>query len=183
MDGTLTLAAHDFHAFKVDNHLPPDRPILEVLAEWPAEKAAVIHERLDAWEEDIARSAVAAADAVALLQHLKASGTTLGVLTRNSRRVAFLTLEAAGLSDYFEPAVVLGRDDAAPKPSPKGIERLLSHWGASPEDAVMVGDYRFDLEAGQAAGVATVLIDRFGDRHWPADVRVTRLDSMISDRK
>lgn len=179
MDGTLTLAAHDFTAFKADNGLPLDRPILEVLAEYPAEKAQQVHARLNDWEEAIARRAVAAADALVLLEHLRESGHVVGILTRNSQRVASITLQAAGLSHFFDPQVVLGRDDAEPKPSPEGILRLLDHWGAAAEDAVMVGDYRFDLEAGHAAGVATVLIDRHGDRDWPADVRVTALDSMI----
>ena len=179
MDGTLTLAAHDFDAFKADNGMPMDRPILEVLSEYPAEKARRIHARLDDWEEAIARRAVAAEDARKLLTHLHEAGHILGVLTRNSRRVATITLEAAKLSRFFDPLVVLGRDDAAPKPSPDGIHRLLEHWGAAAEDAVMVGDFQFDLEAGQAAGVATVLIDRHGDRFWPADVRVTGLDLLF----
>ena len=179
MDGTLTRAAHDFAAFKADNNLPPERPILEVLSERPREEAAVLHERLNAWEEDIARHAVAAEDAVVLLRHLQEAGCVLGVLTRNSQRVATLTLQAAGLSTFFAPTDVLGRDDAEPKPSPAGVSRLLSGWGASPTDAVMVGDYLFDREAGAAAGTATVLIDRFGDRHWPATKRVTRLDELL----
>ena len=179
MDGTLTLAAHDFAAFKAANGMPPDRPILEVLREWPEARAEEIHRRLNLWEEDIARKAVAAEDAVVLLAHLHQKGHVLGVLTRNSRRVATLTLQAAGLSHYFDPAVVLGRDDATPKPSPEGVQRILTHWGADPSDAVMVGDYVFDLQSGQAAGTATVLIDRFGDRHYPSDIRVTRLDSLI----
>ena len=179
MDGTLTLAAHDFAAFKADNGMPLDRPILEVLAEYPVEEAQRIHARLDDWEEAIARRAVAAADALTLLTHLHETGHVLGVLTRNSRRMATITLQAAQLSHFFDPQVVLGRDDAAPKPSPEGIPRLLAHWGAAAEDAVMVGDYRFDLEAGQAAGVATVLIDRHGGQNWPSDVRVTELDSLI----
>ena len=179
MDGTLTLAAHDFAAFKSANGMPTDRPILEVLAEYPEQKAQRIHARLSDWEEDIARRAVAAADARTLLTHLHTTGHVLGVLTRNSRRVATITLEAAQLSHFFAPQVVLGRDDAEPKPDPAGILRLLEHWGAAAEDAVMVGDYLFDLEAGRAAGVATVLIDRLGDRHWDCDLRVTALDSII----
>jgi len=180
MDGTLTHAAHDFALFKADNGLPPDRPILEVLREWPEAEAEVVYARLNAWEEGIARQAVAAEDAVRLLEHLRDAGCVLGVLTRNSRRVATLTLQAAGLSGFFSPRAVLGRDDATPKPSPAGILHLLAHWRAEPEDTVMVGDYQFDLEAGQAAGVSTVLIDRFGDRNWKSDIRVTRLDYIIS---
>jgi len=54
---------------------------------------------------------------------------------------------------------VLGREAAAPKPDPAGIRRLLAHWRAGPHQAVMVGDYRYDLLAGRAAGIATVYVD------------------------
>ncbi len=33
MDGTLTIANHDFEAIRAELDLPPDRPILEALAE------------------------------------------------------------------------------------------------------------------------------------------------------
>ena len=49
---------------------------------------------------------------------------------------------------------------------------------AEPEDAVMVGDYLFDLEAGRSAGTATVLVDSDGTRPWHhlADRVVQSLD-------
>ncbi|MEL6349116.1 MAG: HAD-IA family hydrolase [Myxococcota bacterium] len=160
MDGTLTFAAHDFDAFKVENGMPVDRPILEVLDEWPAARAAAVHTNLRLWEEGIARKSQAADDAVVLLNALAKKGHQLGVLTRNTRENALLTLKAAGLMAFFEPSVILGRDSAAPKPSPAGVLHILDVWGAHGSDAVMVGDYLFDIEAGRQAGTATVLIDR-----------------------
>ena len=182
MDGTLTLAAHDFAAFKRDNGLPAHLPILEALADWPPEAAAAVQARLIAWEEDIARRTQVAEDALGLLAHLRQQGARLGILTRNTRRVAALTLQAAGLADFFAEADVLGRECAAPKPSPEGVLKLLAGWGAAAEDAVMVGDYLFDIEAGRAAGTATVLIDRDDEGFvWQdrADRVVRRLDGLL----
>ena len=183
MDGTLTLAAHDFAAFKRGHGLPLDRPILEALADLPPAEARILHERLAAWEEDVASRAAAAPDALPLLRALHARGRRLGVLTRNSRRVADLTLQAAGLASFFADDAILGRDDAAPKPAPDGVRLLLERWGVPPDRAVMVGDYRFDREAGRAAGAATVLVDRDGeDPPWRdlADVVVARLDDLLT---
>lgn len=160
MDGTLTHAAHDFQAFKAEHGMPLDRPILEVIAESPSDRAAWLQQRLIGWEEGIAQASRAAEDAIVLLSHLRASGHAVAVLTRNTRRLALVTLEAAGLHEHFHPDVVLGRDSAAPKPSPDGVNQILRTWGAPASDAVMVGDYLFDIEAGRAAGVATVLVDR-----------------------
>jgi HAD superfamily hydrolase (TIGR01509 family) len=181
LDGTLTHAAHDFAAFKADNNLPSDRPVLEAIGDLSEEEAAALHFRLNAWEESIARKAVAAPDAIRLLEYLDDNHYRLGVLTRNSSRVAALTLQAAGLARYFNPRDVLGRDDAAPKPSPEGIQRILTRWRAEAGDAVIVGDYRFDLEAGATAGVATVLLDRSGEEDWPCDLRVTSLELLLPE--
>ena len=128
-------------------------------------RSAPLHARLVAIETDLARAARPAVGAAASLAARRARGCRLGVLTRNTRALAEVTLRAAGLWGFFEPAVVLGRLDAAPKPSPDGIHLILSAWSAAASDAVMVGDYIFDVEAGRAAGCATVLIDpadRFG---------------------
>ncbi len=181
MDGTLTIAAHDFASFKAANGLPLDRPILEVLAEWPEPRASAARERLYTWEEGIARSARQAADALPLLEHLRDTGHVLGILTRNNRDLALLTLRAAGLSGFFPPDSILGRDCATPKPSPDGINTLLQRWNSPPCDAVMVGDYLFDLLAGRAAGTATVLIDRGQGAAWTAhaDVHIHRLDALL----
>ena len=84
-------------------------------------------------------------------------------LTRNLRSIAFETLDAIGLRDFFEDDEVLGRDEAPPKPDPGGVESLLRRWGAQPREAVMVGDYVFDLQAGRAAGATTIYIDPEGE--------------------
>ena len=104
-------------------------------------------------------------------------GTQLGLLTRNSRANAALTLSAIGLSGYFAQACIIGRDEARPKPAPDGILHLLGRWGVERETCVMVGDFRFDLEAGRNAGVSTVHVSPLVAPAWPAltDVRVASL--------
>jgi phosphoglycolate phosphatase-like HAD superfamily hydrolase len=45
----------------------------------------------------------------------------------------------------------------------------------------MLGDYLFDLQAGRAAGMFTVYIDRDNTRMWQdqADLRLERLDHLL----
>jgi len=179
MDGTLTVAVHDFDAIRAELGLAPKQPILEQLALLPEAEARALYARLDELELELARGARAAEGAERLLESLAGRGTQLGILTRNSFANALETLRACGLAKYFAPACVLGREAAAPKPDPQGIRRLLSHWRAEPHQAVMVGDYRFDLLAGRAAGTATVYVDT--EREFPfaehADVSV---DSLVA---
>lgn len=159
MDGTLTVPMHDFDAIRDQLGLPQGKPILEALAAMDPTEAAPKHAQLDDLELDLARGGQAAEGVLAFLQALAARGVAMGVLTRNSRRNALVTLEAAGLLSCFDPRHVLGRDDAPPKPDPAGILRLLSALDTAAGEAVMVGDYRFDLEAGRRAGTSTVYVD------------------------
>jgi len=179
MDGTLTVAMHDFDAIRAELRLPPGRPILEELARLPESEARERFERLDRLELALARRARAAVGARALLESLAARGARLGILTRNSHANALETLRACELADFFEAACIVGREAAAPKPDPGGIHHLLEGWRAAPHDAVMVGDYRFDLLAGRAAGTATVYVDASGEFPFAehADVSV---DSLVA---
>ena len=162
MDGTLTVAVHDFAAFKASQGLPLDQPILEALDAMDPAAAAPIHVALRDWETEIARHSAPAVGAHDLLERLRRADRPLGVLTRNTREIAVETLRAAGLLDFFDHEAIAGRDCAAHKPSPDGVLRQLRLWGAPASGAVMVGDYIFDVYAGRAAGTATILIDHHG---------------------
>ena len=181
MDGTLTVAMHDFDAIRATLGLPANRPILESIASLPEEQAASLRIRLNEIELDLARRASPQAGAIELLAGLKRRGVRLGILTRNTRRNAYETLQACGLLDFFETDCVLGRESAPPKPNPDGIHKLLDYWGTHPGDTVMVGDYHFDLEAGRRAGTTTVWLDIAGHGQWlnQADLRVQSLRELM----
>jgi HAD superfamily hydrolase (TIGR01509 family) len=180
MDGTLTVSAHDFAAIRAELGLPHGQPILEALAALPERVAAPLWRRLDALELELARRARPAPGAEPLLRALQRRGANLGILTRNSLANTEVTLQAAGLRDFFAAEDLIAREHAPPKPRPDGIRRLLARWNAPPEQAVMVGDYRFDLEAGRAVGVATVYVDLDGSRAFAehADLRVLGLEEL-----
>jgi HAD superfamily hydrolase (TIGR01509 family) len=159
LDGTLTVAIHDFDAIRTELGIASGLPILEALAEMPSEHAAPLHARLDAIELEIARQAQPAAGAQRLLDRLQERGTRIGIVTRNTRDNALETLASAGLGEYFDADDIVSREHAAPKPSPAGILQLLERWECRAAEAVMLGDFLYDLEAGRAAGTATVYVD------------------------
>ncbi len=182
LDGTLTVAQHDFPAISRALGLPPG-PILERLEELPEERRAAVELHLAQIEEDIAQTAKPAEGAIALLRELKRRGAALGILTRNTGPAARITLEATGLLRWFPTDSIVAREDAQPKPDPAGIHVHLRRWGCSAEHSVMVGDFAFDLQAGRAAGSVTVYVDpsgRFPHRGF-ADWAVRRLDELLGD--
>jgi HAD superfamily hydrolase (TIGR01509 family) len=166
MDGTLTVAVHDFAAIRQALGIPPEDDILTHLAALPAEEGRAKHAWLLEHERELAVASRAADGAVELVRALKARGCRLGILTRNARELAHITLAAIGLDDCFAVADIIGRDEALPKPDPDGLLRLAQSWDVNPRDLVMVGDYRFDLDCGRAAGARTVLVN-VAENPWP----------------
>lgn len=166
MDGTLTVAVHDFAAIRVALDIPAEDDILTHLAALPSDEAVAKHAWLLEHERDLAVASKAATGAVELVRELAGRGCRLGILTRNARELAHVTLQAIGLADCFPVEHILGRDEAAPKPSPDGLLKIAQAWGVAPGELVMVGDYRFDLDCGRAAGARTVLVN-LPDNPWP----------------
>lgn len=172
LDNTLANSAIDFNAMRQQLGLPLGKGMLEEIDARPAPEAAVLRRRLAALEREYALRAQPLPGVHALLTSLVERSFRLGILTRNSHANALQTLAVCDLAQFFDSAHVLGRDEAAPKPDPDGIRKLLAAWGVGPATAVMVGDFRYDLEAGRRAEVATIYYDAAGQDLWPADFRV-----------
>jgi len=90
-------------------------------------------------------------------------------------------LEALDLLSYFE--YIVGADTVAEKkPSPLPILFVLSHFEVRPDEALLVGDSIYDIEAGLAAGVRTVAaMYGYGgpDFSKKADYRIDSLEGLF----
>ncbi|WP_269792225.1 HAD family hydrolase [Stenotrophomonas sp. Iso1] len=170
MDGTLTEPVHDFEWIRRELGVPADADILQHLATLPAQQAAQSHAWLMEHEHALALAAVPAPGAVALIRALQAAGCRLGILTRNARELAQVTLAAIGLEDCFATEEIVGRWEVAPKPSPAGLQFFAKRWNVAPAAMRMVGDHYYDLATAQAAGVPGVLVNQPDDL-WPGMAR------------
>jgi len=177
LDGTLTVPVHDFEFIRRELDIPVSADILGHLDALSNAEAEKRYSRLQEIEWELACHAVPAQGAVEAIAGLHQSGAILGILTRNDKAIALKTLETIGMMPFFSESNVLGRREAPPKPDPAGIHLLLSGWKAEPSEAVMVGDYLFDLQAGRTAGTATVHVWRPDGKTWPqfTDISVTSL--------
>lgn len=182
MDGTLTVPVHDFAAIRSALGMTDaDSDVIRFLDSLPADESVARYARLIEIEYELAARTVASPGAERLLEQLLQRGSRVGILTRNTREIALHTLEMIGLSQYFALEEILGRNEAEPKPHPAGINKLLDAWGSGPHEAVMVGDYLFDLQVGRAAGTATIHVDQSGLFSWPelADMSVETLAELV----
>jgi HAD superfamily hydrolase (TIGR01549 family) len=136
--------------------------------------------QLEAIELEIARGAQAQQGAGDLLAQLHYGDCRIGIVTRNSYENTLVTLQAAGLAEYFDRQTIISRACAQPKPHPDGIHRLLSRWTGHVAHCVMVGDYLFDMQCGREAGVTTVYLDQAGEDLWSdyADLVVRSLEQL-----
>jgi len=167
MDGTLTVGVHDFPAIRRELEIPDGADILHHLETLPTAERDAKHAWLFEHERELAMRSIAASGAVELIRALCERGCRLGILTRNTKELAHITLAAIGLDDCFAADDVLGRDEAPPKPHPGGLDHFILRWQVTPPQVVMVGDSPLDLECGRAAGTRTILVNVTGNR-WPA---------------
>jgi phosphoglycolate phosphatase len=90
-----------------------------------------------------------------LLGGLRDAGWRLAVCTNKPEGAARVLLSGLGLVGHFS---ALGGGDSFPmrKPDPGHLRATLAAAGALPEDAVMIGDHRNDIEAARGAGVRAI---------------------------
>ncbi len=95
------------------------------------------------------------ADARALLQRMSHDGYTLVTASSASEKDLAALLEQAGLEDLIDGTT--SSDDAeSSKPSPDILEAALERAGCSAEEAVMIGDTPYDVQAAVRAGVRCI---------------------------
>lgn len=91
-----------------------------------------------------------------VLQTLEQQGKRWGVVTNKPRRFTEPLLRAIAL--YERAACVVCADDAArAKPHPDTLLLAASQTGVAPAQALYIGDAERDIQAGKAAGMATVV--------------------------
>jgi hydrogenase expression/formation protein HypE len=158
-DGTLTRPGLlDFQAIKKALGCPADQPILEYIETRPRETRPHLLSILDQWETRAARGSIPNHGAEHCLQALKRGGILLGILTRNSLQSVKQALVAFDGIDIKDFTTVITREGSRPKPHPEGVYQAANRMRVHPSEILMVGDFRFDILAGRAAGARTVLV-------------------------
>ena len=92
------------------------------------------------------------------LSSLNNMGAILALVTSKTRASAIHGLQRFDLDKYFH-SFVAAEDTKGHKPGPEPVLKALALTGGKPEEAIMVGDSRYDIEAAQNAGVDTILVD------------------------
>lgn len=182
-DGTLSRPGSlDFDRIKRELGCPLDRPVLEFIHELPdaAERNRAM-DSLNAFEQAGAEDSEPNLGAEATVRAIRSLNLGMGLITRNrlsSVERALENFEHLSPSDFD---VMITRDHPpAPKPSPEGIRFAADRLGVDVSELVLVGDFVFDVLAGERAGAVTVFLsNRQGQNHPRADFIIGTLADLV----
>lgn len=183
-DGTLTKpGALDFPLLKETIGCPPDSLVLEFIESLPsADLKAEARSVLERFERTAAENSEANLGAEDLLPYLRSKDLAIGIISRNSLdsiELALQNFKTTGISDF--DLIITRNTPVKPKPSPDGILMAAQKLNVDVRQLLMVGDFIFDIQAGQAAGSMTVFLDN-GQSPDPykieSDFRISRLEEL-----
>ena len=179
LDGTITQPFFDFDAIRIEMGLTcDDGPVWEAMEKMSPQRRSQTEKILAYHENRAVTESTLNNGAKKTLQQLHRMGISIGVLTRNRKNNALAVAKKHGL----EFDAVLGREDGPVKPDIFGVVKLCENFKVKPNQALMVGDYLFDIQCANAAGAVSVLLknhhqaDEFAEQ---ADFAIENLDQII----
>lgn len=181
-DGTLTKpGALDFSVIRQTIGCPDDMPVLEFIQSLPSsDKQKEALSLLEQFEINAAANSMPNNGAEEMIFWLRGKGIYVGIISRNSLQCIKLALKNFKKTSISDFDIIISRDDPVkPKPSADGVILAAKKLSVDAEEMLIVGDYVFDIQAGQEAGAVTVfLYNRSVSESLTADS-----DYTISDMK
>lgn len=159
-DGTLTAPGLiNFAAIKEAIRCPSDTAILEFLESCDTEERRRAEEILIRSEAESAKQSKPNENAEDLLLSLKEKNIPFGIITRNSLPSVETAMENFSEITLDDFDIIITRDNnLKTKPHPEGILYACEKLQVDPVNVFVVGDYIFDIEAGNAAGCGTIFL-------------------------
>jgi HAD superfamily hydrolase (TIGR01509 family) len=174
LDGTITRPFFDFDAIRIEMGLTPDAgPILELMEKMTPQRRAEVEKILHYHEQKAVAESKLNPGAKETLDELRKRKIKIGVLTRNRKVNAF----AVAAKHELKFDAVVDRNDGPVKPDAFGVLHLCKQFKIKPKEAIVVGDYLFDLLCAKAAGAKSVLLKN----HHKADEFASHADFVIEN--
>ncbi len=153
MDGTLTKPNVDFAAIEREIGAKVGFIIDYAERSSPEEQRRAL-EILERYEAQSALESELNEGVLEILEFISKKHLKKALLTRNSRKSVETVLRKHKL--HFE--FIVSREDTKPKPAPDPIFLLSERMNIHTDHLLMVGDYKYDVMCGKAAGTKTVLL-------------------------
>jgi len=92
-----------------------------------------------------------------VITDLRAAGRGCSVATGKSRRGLEGALISSGLGPHFD--ITRCAYETRSKPDPRMLSEIIEHYNIRPDQAVMIGDTRYDLEMAQRIGMPSIGVE------------------------
>mmetsp|Transcript_44275 Transcript_44275/g.88870 ORF Transcript_44275/g.88870 Transcript_44275/m.88870 type:complete len:257 (+) Transcript_44275:3-773(+) len=159
LDGTLTKEGSlDFdEMYRRAGKPPAEKNILAWVETLPLDEKAKAEKAIREVEREGYQRQELTTNCKAMLEQLRKRPLKLAILTRNSDEGVQIFLDMFGLHNTF--AATFSRDWklGRAKPHPDALLHVAEEWSLAPQQIMMVGDWKDDIEAGLAAGTRTCL--------------------------
>jgi HAD superfamily hydrolase (TIGR01549 family) len=174
LDGTITQPFFDFDAIRKEMGYPSDAgPILELMEKMTKQQRDAAERILREHEDKAVAESTLNPGAKETLEELRRRKILIGILTRNKKENAAAVGDKHGLK--FD--AVVGREEGPVKPDAFGVLYLCDKFVIKPQEALVVGDYLFDLLCARAAKAIPVLLKN----HRKADEFAKHADFVIEN--
>lgn len=165
LDGTLVESDLNFTTIREAIGCPTDQDILTFITElesdtqrYNAEQVVLKHELQDAyfakWIDGAQRFVI----------ELYQQKIPMAIVTRNCRAATSVKVS----NNNIPIKTIVTREDAPAKPDPTALLMIAEEWGMTPSDIAYVGDYIYDIQAANNAGMQAWSY-RFDAQHYPAN--------------
>lgn len=177
LDGTLVESSLDFNFLRSQFGLDKGQDLLTHIASLAPAERKQAEELVHKHEIEDAHSAKILPGAARLLAGLQAAAMPVGIITRNCRSAANIKLANNGIDVPF----LICREDSKPKPDPEALLNMASHWQLPTHHCWYIGDYLYDLQAANRAGMVAALYTGSHYHKSTYEDFVTLADVVIED--
>jgi HAD superfamily hydrolase (TIGR01509 family) len=160
LDGTITRPYLDFNQIRAEIGSAKG-PLLEEIQKMTPPDRNRAEKILHRHEFEAAEKSELNPGVIDVLNILQLQQRRLGIVTRNRRESVERVCRIHGLR--FEE--VATREDGPVKPDPYPVLLVCGRLGVEPHEALVVGDYVFDVVSARRAGAVSVLF-RSQDHSW-----------------
>ncbi|MDH5711150.1 MAG: HAD-IA family hydrolase [Gammaproteobacteria bacterium] len=139
---------------------------------------------LEIYEQSIARHSKLFEGTQSVLDHIEQHGLNWGVVTNKPGWLTEPLMQALGLAEHAA-CIVSGDTTENRKPHPEPMFHACELAGSRAEECLYVGDARRDIEAGNNAGMKTLIAlygyigDHENTRDWKADHCITKPEEIL----
>ncbi|WP_151669692.1 HAD family hydrolase [Nitrincola schmidtii] len=176
LDGTLVTSSLDFIAIKQEIGCPDHADVLAFVNSLPMHEQQKAMEVIHHHEMQDAHTSEWIPSAQSFVQKCSEKLIPMAIVTRNSHHPTRVKVARNAIPIQH----IVTRETSKPKPDPTALLNLAAQFQLPVASVLMVGDYKYDLQAGRNAKMPTCLVnfDTLPDYAHLADYTFEHFDNL-----